>query len=363
MLDIQKKFLAKEPVLILAPLAGITDHPTRRLAQNNGADLTYVEMISATALNYRNKKTLEMLARHPDEKVLGVQVTGRNPEELKEAIATLDGMNFDTIDINMGCPVAKVVNAGCGSALIKNPELVFRIVSEARSVTAKPLSVKFRLGWDQRSRNFLEVASAIESAGADWLTIHGRTRCDDYSVPVDLQAIKMIKAQVKIPVIGNGNLFSYEDIKLMSDATGVDGFMISRGALGNPWIFSVLKKPDFSVSLDSWLNTLLTHLSWQKDAYGARHLGAVTMRKHLLWYLKGWPGVKKIRAELSLCSDLLEGMENIKNYAEELRKLNILERTQKHSDDLEQGRSFVFEPKFDMHRELDKDVFSEEILG
>lgn len=359
MLEIQKKIAAKKPVLLLAPLAGVSDHPFRRLAQNNGADLTYVEMISATALNYRNKKTLEMLARHPSEEVLGVQVTGRNPEELKEAITTLDRMNFDTIDINMGCPVAKVVNAGCGSALIKDPNLVFRIVSAARSATSKPLSVKIRLGWDQRSRNYLEVADAIASAGADWLTVHGRTRCDDYSVPVDLRAIKEIKTRLNIPVIGNGNLFTHDDIELMQEASGVDGFMISRGSLGNPWLFSA-KESQSGVSLESWLNTILTHLSWQKETYGARNFGAVTMRKHFLWYLKGWPGAKKIRAELSLCSDLQEAMENIKDYADELAKLNVVERSNQQSDQPQLQKSFVWDPKFEMDRELDKAIFHQE---
>ncbi|MCX6123154.1 MAG: tRNA-dihydrouridine synthase family protein, partial [Proteobacteria bacterium] len=208
--------------VILAPLAGVSDHPFRRICAEAGAHLTYVEMISATALLYESRRTFDMLKRHDSENILGVQITGKSADEVGRAIEILDRMPFDTIDINMGCPVSKVVKTGCGSGILRDPERVFQTVKMARAATSKPLSAKFRLGWDKASINWREVSDAIESGGADWMTIHGRLRSDDYGAPVNLEDIAALKHKSKIPVIGNGNIFSRKDWLYMQETTGVD---------------------------------------------------------------------------------------------------------------------------------------------
>lgn len=340
--------------MILAPLAGVSDHPFRRVCTALGADLTYVEMLSSTALLFESQRTWDMMKRHESEALLGVQITGRNADEFARAVAVLDKQNFETIDLNMGCPVPKVTRAGCGSALIRDPENVFQIVKAVRQSTDKPLSVKIRLGWDIQAKTGLAVAEAIEKAGADWLTVHGRLRNDDYSTPVDLKAIAAIKEKVSIPVIGNGNVFSRADALFMREATAVDGVMVSRGALGNPWVFREIATGCSEVQIAEWLQTVKNHLSWQCEEYGDSGGGAVCMRKHLLWYVKGWPGARKVRDRMTQVSSLNEALALIEELAEHL----VAEGTTVRQETvLETGSSrFQFDPKWDMDRSLDRGV-------
>ena len=181
--------------IILAPLAGVSDFAFRLMCQRGGADLTYVEMLSSCALIHKNEKTLKMLYRHPEEKNLGVQITGRNSHEISEAAKILSDYPFETLDINMGCPVKKVVKVGSGSALLRDPEEVYQITSKTVAASRVPVSVKIRLGWDLNSRNFMEVTEAIEKGGAAWVTVHGRTRSQNYSDPVDLHALFLGEAR------------------------------------------------------------------------------------------------------------------------------------------------------------------------
>lgn len=348
------------PVL-LAPLAGVSDHPFRRLCQKNGADITYVEMISATALLYKSERTLSMLKRHTDETCLGVQITGRSAQDVGDAVKILDDMPFDTIDINMGCPVRKVVKTGCGSAILKDPKRVYETVKEARAATAKPLSAKIRIGWDKNNINGIEVARAIEEAGADWLVVHGRTRGDDYATPVDLAYIAAIKDAVNIPVIGNGNIFSHGDADHMKRQTNVDGLMVSRGALGNPWVFSEIKQGSVAVSQSMWLDAIKDHLSWQQEEYGNTGSGAVCMRKHLLWYAKGWSGVKVLREKINTAASLSDAMAVIEQFAENLVEKGELLRKE-ISPSATEGR-FAWDPKWDMDRRLDRGVGDDEGPG
>jgi len=341
--------------LMLAPLAGVSDHPFRRVCALHGADLTFVEMLSATALLYGNQRTFAMMRRHEDERVLGVQVTGRSPDEIARAVAILDRENFDVIDINMGCPVRKVVQQGCGSALLKDPEVVFQAVKQACQATGKPLSVKVRLGWDRQSINIKEVADAVDKAGAAWLTVHGRTRADDYGVPVDLGAIRAVKAQISLPVIGNGNLFQPEDARIMLETTGVDGLMISRGALGDPWVFRRLHGDHRLVTLDEWHQTVLKHLGWQQEEYGSSGASAICMRKHVLWYTKGWPGGKRLREQLQTALEISDITSAIDAFAEDLAKGGVTHRCLTGADEGLEGR-FNWDPKWDMHRQLDRGV-------
>ena len=340
--------------LFLAPLAGVSDHPFRRVAEQCGADLGYVEMIAATALVYNSARTLAMLTRHASERRLGVQITGPSAEETARAIAILNTYPFETIDINMGCPVKKVVKTGCGSAILRDPERVLRTLVLGRAATDKPLSCKIRLGWDHNSRNAVEIAQAAEAGGAAWITVHGRTRADDYSVAVDLDAIAEVKKSVRIPVVGNGNLLSAEDAAFMLRRTGVDGLMISRGALGHPWLFSLIKGERTSVGLDEWLGLVLTHLDYQAAAYGDAAGAAVCMRKHLLWYASGWPGSKKVREAINKTATLSEAGTLIKDFAKELRSQGVLVRAGGETETAQQR--FNWDPKYDMDRKADRGV-------
>jgi tRNA-dihydrouridine synthase B len=357
-------------VVYLAPLAGVSDIPFRRICQEWGADLTYVEMLSATAILYGNLKTLEMMARHRHEPWLGVQLTGRSPDEVAQAVTLLStGMQdgrFETIDINMGCPVAKVVGNGCGSGLLKSPETMASMIKLAREATDLPLSVKIRLGWDRQSAPFDEILDAVEKGGARWVTIHGRYRCDDYGVPVDLKALAYAKRRLKIPVIGNGNVFSCFDAQKMIQETGVDGLMVSRGALGNPWVFREIKEDrPYPLTLEEWQSTVLRHLRYQEEVYGQTTQSAVVMRKHLLWYLAGWPGARRARDELARVNSLPEAVLAIKRFAQDLRDQGVeCRQNQAEPTDLGEKRFVVeekpyhrtWDPKWEMDRQLDRGV-------
>jgi tRNA-dihydrouridine synthase B len=340
--------------IVLAPLAGVSDQPFRRINAAMGADLTYVEMLSAVALTFSSKQTFAMLDRHPDEGLVGVQVTGRNEDETARAIEILDKHPYDTIDINMGCPVQKVVKSGCGSAILKDPERVRRTVKLARAATGKPLSVKIRVGWDHTSKTCLEVAQAAASEGADWLTIHGRTRSDDYSRPVDLNWIRAVKNSINIPVLGNGNIFSLADAESMMAKTGVDGVMVSRGALGNPWVFAEIKGRKSGIDIDEWEATILQHLQWQEEAYGDKTASAIRMRKNLLWYCRGWVGGRAVRESINHAESLRDAVAIIRQFSQEIRQSECRLRApvSKAADD----QQFNWDPKFDMSRELDRGV-------
>ncbi len=345
--------LPENPIL-LAPLAGVSDHPFRRSCAQYGADLTYVEMISATALLYESKRTFDMLRRHPEESILGVQVTGSSAADVGRAVAILAQQNFETIDINMGCPVKKVVKTGCGSAILRDPERVMQTVKAACEATDKPISAKIRLGWDHESINGIEVAQAAAAGGAAWIVVHGRTRADDYACPVNLEGIRQIKAAVNIPVLGNGNLFQWEDIQHMRTVTGVDGVMISRGALGNPWLFREIRQLDKAVDIDEWEHTVLQHLRWQQDEYGEQPGAAVCMRKHLLWYAKGWQGVKSFREAINIAESLAAAGDLVKKFADQLRQDQFHQRATIIQN--EAGLRFAWDPKYEMDRRLDRGV-------
>lgn len=352
---VEKLGLPAKPV-ILAPLAGVSDIPFRRICSQLGADLTYVEMLSAVAINHNSERTLRMMARHPSESILGVQVTSGTAKDMGEAVRFLNDQNLDTIDINMGCPVQKVVKSGSGSGILKDPSRVYGTVSAARAATAKPLSAKIRLGWDANSRNYLEVGKAIEDAGADWITVHGRTRCDDYSSPVDIHAIAELKDALGIPVIGNGNVMTVSDARLMLAAGTPDGVMVSRGSLGNPWVFREIRTGEAAVSAAEWSDIVLQHLRWQKDEYGDAAAAAVCMRKHLLWYAKGWPGAKKWRERLTTAADLDAAGAMIREFYGELVQAGAnLRSSGASADDGFAGR-FVWDPKYEMDRALDRGV-------
>ena len=336
--------------IILAPLAGVSDFAFRLMCQRGGADLTYVEMLSSCALIHKNEKTLKMLYRHPEEKNLGVQITGRNSHEISEAAKILSDYPFETLDINMGCPVKKVVKVGSGSALLRDPEEVYQITSKTVAASRVPVSVKIRLGWDLNSRNFMEVTEAIEKGGAAWVTVHGRKRSQNYSDPVDLHALRLIKEKLSIPLIGNGNLFSSGDCESMEEASLVDGFMVSRGALGNPWVFDSIRNKERRVSLEEWFTWLKDHITYHRAAYESEKVALVCFRKHLLWYLKGWPFAAPIKEKVLQMESFTEVLSSLETFVKNLEEKEITVRAHSEQSSSDKNR-FLWDPKSDISYE------------
>lgn len=289
---------------ILAPMAGVTDLPFRLLCKEQGAGLLCMEMISAKALQYKNKNTKSLLSIHPDEYPVSLQLFGSDPQIISEQAKRIEELPFQILDINMGCPVPKVVKNGEGSALMKNPKLVYEIVSQTVKAIHKPVTVKIRKGFDDHSVNAPEIAKIIEEAGASAVAVHGRTREQYYSGKADWDIIRRVKEAVSIPVIGNGDVISGELAAAMMKETGCDGVMVGRGAQGNPWIFAELAAYDKTKAIparpapDVVRDTMLRHARLQLEFKG-EYLGIREMRKHVSWYTKGMKGSAKFRAQIN----------------------------------------------------------------
>ena len=341
--------------VILAPLAGVSDIPFRRICQELGAGLTYVEMLSSVAIKYNSKRTFQMMDRHKSEVILGAQVTGSNADDVAAAVAVLDKQGFETIDINMGCPVRKVVSAGCGSAILKDPERITETVLKSREATKKPLSAKFRLGYTRDAINVENTVDRVVAANADMLTIHGRTRSESYSTPCDLKTLKLgldvaVQKGSKCIKVGNGDIFDYASALKMHQETGCDAVMISRGALGNPWIFrEILEAKPCHPTFEEWLDVVLRHLDYQKEYMGDTKLAAVLMRKHLLWYAKGFPNSKGARSLLNNVESLDLAKEMLLQFKKDVPN-QFVRFDGFGQDDATQ------DPKYEMHRELDRGV-------
>jgi nifR3 family TIM-barrel protein len=314
--------LILNPPLTLAPLAGVSDSAFRLLNQEFGASLTYVEMLSSIAIKYRNKKTLSLLEKNPKEAVVGVQITGSQPEDFKEAVSYLDKLDFQTIDLNLGCPVRKVVHSGCGAALMKDLSTLKMIFEVCRQETKKPLTAKFRLGWTRNEINATEVADLAFQSGFNGITLHGRTRSERYNTPVDHSAIQDVfekfQNQPSFLCFGNGDVFSHQDHQKML-SSNADGVMVSRGALGNPWIFRELQEQKKQEpTIEEWADVVFKHLSYHENLYGNEEKASKLMRKHLIWYANGFPGIKAIRQKLGLITSIEEAREIIKSYQKTL---------------------------------------------
>lgn len=289
---------------ILGPMAGVTDLPFRLLCKEQGAGLLCMEMVSAKAILYNNKNTETLLEIHPDEQPVSLQFFGSDPKIMSEMAKRVEERPFDIMDINMGCPVPKVVKNGEGSALMKNPKLVHEIVSAMVKAIQKPVTVKIRKGFDDTCINAVEIAKIIEDAGAAAVAVHGRTREQYYSGTADWEIIRQVKEAVSIPVIGNGDVTSPQKAEELVKQTGCDGIMIARGAQGNPWIFSEMiayeqtgKLPD-RPSRKEVREMMLRHARLQLQ-YKGEYLGIREMRKHVAWYTKGLQGSAKLREEIN----------------------------------------------------------------
>ena len=295
----------------LAPMAGVADRAFRELCMSYGAAYVISEMVSSKGLTMQDKKSKELLFLSDTERPAGAQIFGDDPEIM--ANAALKAMEFspDFIDINMGCPAPKIAGNGGGSALLKNPELIGKIVKKVVEVSPVPVTAKIRIGWDKNSINAVEIAKIIEAAGADAITVHGRTKDQMYAPPVSLDEIANVKKAVSIPVIGNGDIVDGKSAKLMLDMTGCDFLMVGRGALGNPWIFQCInaylnKEADFTEpTLEEKMDVMLRHIGTLCEYKGVR-IGMREARKHAAWYIKGIRGAATFRQEIGQLSTMDE---------------------------------------------------------
>ena len=310
--------------LSLGPMAGVTDMPFRILCKEQGADLIYTEMVSAKGIHYNNTNTKDMLLVDEAERPTALQLFGSEPDIMAETAKRIEDRNFDIFDINMGCPVPKVVNNGEGSAMMKDVKTASAVVSAIVKAVKKPVTVKIRKGFAADDANAPEFAKAMEEAGAAAIAVHGRTREQYYSGKADWDIIAKVKQTVSIPVIGNGDIFTPQDAERMLKYTGCDGIMVARGAQGNPWIFKniktyfetgkVLGKPDF----DEVLAMIIRHLKMLTDLKG-EWTAVREMRKHVAWYTEGFPYSAGLRRDINYCLTQEEILECLTGYGERLQ--------------------------------------------
>lgn len=300
---------------ILGPMAGVTDLPFRLLCKEQGAGLLCMEMVSAKAIYYNNRNTESLLEIHPDETPVSLQLFGSDPKIMSEMAKRIEERPFAILDVNMGCPVPKVVRNGEGSALMKEPKLVYEIVSALVKAIDKPVTVKIRKGFDDEHVNAVEIAKIIEEAGAAAVAVHGRTREQYYSGKADWDIIRQVKEAVSIPVIGNGDVTSPQKADELVRQTGCDGIMIARGAEGNPWIFSEMIRWEETGELparpdkDEIREMMLRHARLQLE-YKGEFCGIREMRKHVAWYTKGLKGAARMREKVNAVESL-EELENL----------------------------------------------------
>lgn len=297
--------------IILAPMAGVTDLPFRLLCSEQGAGLSCMEMVSAKAIMYKNKNTESLLEIHPEEGPVSLQLFGSDPKILGEMARQVEDRPFDILDINMGCPVPKVVNNGEGSALMKEPKLVEEIVSAVAKAVNKPVTVKIRKGFNDTCVNAVEIARIAEASGAAAVAVHGRTREQYYAGKADWEIIARVKSNLSIPVIGNGDVTDGASAKAMLEQTGCDGVMVGRAARGNPWIFrqiisylrdgTVMPGPD----KEEIKATILRHARLQLECKG-EYTGIREMRKHVSWYTFGMPDSARMRRSINMAESFGE---------------------------------------------------------
>ena len=300
--------------VILAPMAGITDLAFRKICKDCGAGLVETEMVSAKAIYYNDEKTLKMINTDGEKRPISIQIFGNEPEIMAEAAKFLQD-KADIIDINMGCPAPKVVKNGDGSKLLLNLDLVYEIVKRVVEVSKVPVTVKIRKGWDEENIVAVEAAKAIEKAGASAITVHGRTRSQFYTGTADWDIIKKVKEAVNIPVIGNGDIVNGETAKKVFETTGVDGIMIGRACLGNPWVFneviSYLNGDTYVVpTKQEVLDTIIKHYDMLTNEKG-EYTAVREMRKHIAWYIKGMKDASVMRNHINTLEKKQDTIETL----------------------------------------------------
>ena len=310
--------------IVLAPMAGICNSSFRRICKEMGCGLVYAEMVSDKAITYNNKKTIDMLYMTDEERPLAQQIFGSDVDSFVAAAKYIcENMHPDIIDINMGCPVPKVaVRAQAGSALLKNPDKIYDIVKAVVDTVDIPVTVKIRSGWDSNSINAVEVAKVIESAGASAICVHPRTRKQGYSGKADWSIIKQVKDSVSIPVIGNGDIKTPEDVKKMLDETGCDAVMIGRGVLGNPWLIKnsinyLEGKSIEKVTLNDKIEMCLKHLDLLRDLKNEK-IACLEIRNHIGWYLKGVKGSSDLKNKVFKTTNIHDIINLLIEFKEEV---------------------------------------------
>ena len=303
--------------VFLAPMAGVTDLPFRILCKEMGCGLVYSEMVSAKGILYDNKNTTELLEVDAKERPVAVQLFGSDPEILGAMAKKIEEYPIDIIDVNMGCPAPKIVKNGEGSCLMKTPELVGKIVRSLVESQKKPVTIKFRKGFDEEHINAVEIAKIAEANGASAVAVHGRTREQYYSGKADWDIIKEVKAAVQIPVIGNGDIFTPQDAKNLLEHTGCDAIMVGRGAQGNPWIFreilAALEDREIPARPNRReLYEMIVRHAQLSCTYKGEYITVREMRKHLAWYTTGLPHAAGLRRQINSMETMEELMEGMK---------------------------------------------------
>ena len=314
--------------IVLAPMAGICNSSFRRICKEMGCGLVYAEMVSDKAITYNNKKTLDMLYMTEEERPLAQQIFGSDKESFVIAAKYIyENMKPDIIDINMGCPVPKVaVRAQSGSALLKSPDKIYEIVKAVVESVPVPVTVKIRSGWDSKSINAVEVAKIVEKAGASAICVHPRTRSQGYSGKADWNIIKLVKENVNIPVIGNGDVKTPEDVKRMLDETNCDAVMIGRGVLGNPWLIKnsinyLENKELIIVTSEDKINMCLKHLELLKDLKNEK-IACLEIRNHIAWYLKGIGGSNELKNKVFKTTSIHDIISLLIDFKKEVLGIN-----------------------------------------
>lgn len=314
-----KKFLNFKTNVFLAPMAGITDYPLRKLVNEKGVVNLYSEMVAVNAINRKNPKTYRIADVSKEPYPVVVQLVGNDPYLFSDAAKLVADLGAHSIDINMGCPVKKIVGNNSGSYLMKDMDLASRIIEETVKATDLMVSVKFRKGWDNNSVNAVEFAKMCENCGASYVTVHGRTRAQGYSGVADWDILRQVKEAVKIPVIGNGDITTVYDAKRMIDETNVDGVMVGRGALGNPWFLGQIHdylnngiEPQ-NLSPLELKDALLQQLKDMVDFYG-KEMAVAISRKYVCWYSKNLRDAKKFREAYTKIYDYDLAVMTIENY-------------------------------------------------
>ena len=299
--------------VIAAPMAGVTDLPFRLLLKEQGTGLVCSEMVSAKAIYYNNKNTEPLMMVDEKERPFSLQLFGSDPELMAEMVRKIEDRPFDIIDINMGCPVPKVVNNGEGSALMKQPLLAGKIIEAMAKATEKPVTVKIRKGFDDEHVNAVEMAHIAQESGAAAVAVHGRTREQYYHGKADWDIIRQVKEAVNIPVIGNGDINSSEAAKEIQKQTGCDGIMVARGLQGNPWLIGQILYGTPKPSIEEVVEMILRHARMQVE-FSGEYLGIRQMRKHVAWYTTGYPGSSKLRGMVNQVESLEELEQLLETY-------------------------------------------------